>query len=79
MIAKEELERLVRAALPDAQVEARDLTGQADHYELRVVSAAFEGRSLVERHRMVYAPLEGPLKGPLHALTLKVYTPKEAP
>jgi stress-induced morphogen len=77
MIAREELERLVKGALPDAEVAARDLTGGQDHYELTVVSPAFEGRSLVERHRMVYAPLEGPLKGPLHALTLKVYTPKE--
>jgi stress-induced morphogen len=77
MIAKEELERLVREAFPGARVEARDLTGASDHYELVVVSQAFEGRSPLERHRMVYAPLAEPLKGPLHALTIRASTPNE--
>jgi stress-induced morphogen len=79
MITREELERLVKEALPDARVEARDLTGGRDHYELLVVTDAFEGRSPIERHRMVYAPLAEPLKGPLHALTLRTYTRKEQP
>jgi stress-induced morphogen len=78
MIAKAELERMVAAALPGARVSARDLTGGEDHYELTVISEVFEGRSLVERHRMVYGPLAEPLKGPLHALVLKTFTPKEA-
>jgi stress-induced morphogen len=79
MIAKTALEKLVTDAFPDARVSARDLTGGSDHYELTVVSEAFAGRSLVERHRLVYAPLAEALKGPLHALVLKTYTPKEAP
>jgi stress-induced morphogen len=79
MIEKDELERLVKSALPDARVAAVDLTGARDHYRLVVISAAFEGRSLLERHRIVYAPLAEPLKGPLHALTLETYTPGERP
>jgi stress-induced morphogen len=79
MIAKTALERLIADAFPGARVSARDLTGGNDHYELTVISEAFDGRSLVERHRLVYAPLAEVLKGPLHALVLKTYTPKEAP
>ena len=78
MIEPSEIERLVTAALPGARARARDLTGTLDHYELLVVSAAFSEKSLVERHRLVYAALAEPLRGPLHAVTLKTLTPDEA-
>lgn len=75
---KEEIEAKIRAALPDARVELRDLTGTADHWEALVVSAAFAGKSLIERHRMVFAALSEEMKGPIHALSLKTRTPEEA-
>jgi stress-induced morphogen len=78
MIAGQEIERLVAAAIPGARVAARDLTGTLDHYELLVVSDTFAGAPLVERHRRVYASLAEPLRGPLHALTLKTLTTEEA-
>jgi stress-induced morphogen len=78
MIEAKELERLVEAAIPGAQATARDLTGSLDHYELMVVAAAFAGKNPVERHRMVYGALTEPLKGPLHAVTIKARTPEEA-
>ncbi len=78
MFPAKEIEKLVAEALPGAKVVARDLTGGADHYELTVVTEVFEGLSLMERHRMVYAPLAEPMKGPIHALTLKTQTPAEA-
>ena len=68
----------IQAALPDAQVELRDLTGTEDHWEATIVSAAFEGRSLIERHRMVFDALGDEMNGPIHALSLKVYTPDQA-
>jgi stress-induced morphogen len=68
----------IRVAIPDAQVEMNDLTGTKDHWEATIVSAAFEGKNLVQRHRMVFAALEEEMKGPIHALTLKVYTPEQA-
>jgi len=68
----------IRAALPDARVELTDLTGTEDHWKATVVSAAFAGRSLLERHRMVMAALEDEMKGPIHALTLDVKAPDEA-
>ena len=68
----------IRAALPDAEVELVDLTGTADHWQASVISAAFEGQTLMQRHRIVMSALADELKGPIHALTLNVMTPTEA-
>ena len=68
----------IRAVIPDAQVELQDLTGTADHWKATIVSAAFAGNSLLQRHRLVMAALAEELKGPIHALTLDVKTPEEA-
>jgi stress-induced morphogen len=67
----------IRAALPDAQVELQDLTGTKDHWKATIVSAAFAGKSLIARHRLVMAALADEMKGPIHALTLDVKTPDE--
>ena len=67
----------IRGVLPDAQVELQDLTGTADHWKATIVSAAFAGKSLLVRHRMVMAALADEMKGPIHALTLDVKTPEE--
>ena len=65
-------------ALPGSEVEVRDTTGTGDHFEARVVSPAFTGKSMVEQHRQVYAPLDPWLKsGELHALALKTYSPEQ--
>lgn len=67
----------IRAALPDARVELTDLTGTEDHWQATVISSAFAGKSLIERHRMVMAALAVEMKGPIHALTLHVKAPDE--
>jgi stress-induced morphogen len=74
---KQDIEAKICGALPDAVVELRDLTGTEDHWEAVIVSNAFAGKSLIERHRMVFAALAEEMKGPIHALTLKTYTPAE--
>jgi stress-induced morphogen len=66
------------AALPDARVTLKDLTGTEDHWQAEIVSAAFAGKSLIQRHRLVMAALAEEMKGPIHALTLEVKTPDEA-
>lgn len=68
----------IRASLPDALVELKDLTGTEDHWQATVISAAFSGRSLIERHRLVMAALAEEMRGPIHALTLDTKTPGEA-
>lgn len=79
MIEPSEIERLIREAIPDAEVDVNDLTGTRDHYSVTVVSEAFDGKLLIKRHRMVNAALEEPLRnGALHALQLETLTPTEA-
>ena len=68
----------IRTKLPDAQVELTDLTGTEDHWKATVISSAFAGKSLIDRHRLVTSALAEELKGPIHALTLDVKTPDEA-
>jgi stress-induced morphogen len=75
-MAPESVRRLLLATLPDAEIELVDLTGTEDHYEARIVSQAFEGKTLIEQHRLVYRALGDAIHGPIHALALKTYTPK---
>ena len=67
----------IRVALPDADVVMKDLTGTEDHWEARVISSLFTGKSLMQRHRMVMAALAEEMKGPIHALSLDTKTPDE--
>ena len=72
MITHDDIEGLIRAALPDALVQTHDRTGTRDHYNVRVVSSAFAGKPLLDQHRMIYAALAGALgDGRLHAVELK--------
>jgi len=67
---REEIEKLIRDALPDARVEVRALADDGDHYEAVVVSASFAGLSKVKQHQLVYGALKGRIGGELHALAL---------
>lgn len=70
-----EIEALIKAALPDATVEIRDLAGDGDHYQALVTSAAFSGKSRVQQHKLVYEALGGRMGGELHALQLTTAVP----
>ena len=71
-----DIERLIKAALPDATVTIKDLAGDGNHYEATVVSPAFNGKSRVAQHQMVYDALGGRMGGELHALALTTSAPK---
>ncbi len=73
-----EIERLIKAAFPDARVEITDLAGDGDHYAATVATAAFKGKSRVQQHQMVYAALKGNMGGQLHALALTTQIPADA-
>ena len=66
-----QIERLIKEALPDAEVRIEDLRGDGDHYAAYVVSAAFKGKTRVEQHQMVYQALGGKMGSELHALALQ--------
>ena len=70
-----EIDALIKAALPDAQVTIEDLAGDGDHYAATVVSEAFRGKSRVQQHQMVYAALSGRMGAELHALALQTSAP----
>ena len=74
----QEIELLIREALPDAQIHIDDLRGDGDHYAARVVSASFAGKSRVEQHQMVYRALRGRMGDQLHALALQTSVPADA-
>jgi stress-induced morphogen len=74
----DEITAKIRAVLPDAAVSLEDLTGTADHWKATIVSAAFAGKSLLERQRLIHAALAEELKGPIHALAMDTWTPDEA-
>ncbi len=74
-MAAADIEALIRAALPDARVEIRDLAGDGDHYAAHVLSAAFAGKSRVAQHKLVYEALGGRMGGELHALQLTTAAP----
>ncbi len=70
-----EIEAMIKAALPDAKIEIKDLAGDGDHYAATVVSSAFAGKTRVQQHQMVYAALKGNMGGVLHALALTTLAP----
>ncbi len=74
-MAADQIEAMIRAALPDAEVAITDLAGDGDHYSAHVVSAAFAGKSRVAQHQLVYKALGGRMGGDLHALQLTTAVP----
>jgi stress-induced morphogen len=70
-----EIERRIKAALPDAQVIMVDLAGDGDHWAARVTSAAFAGMSRVQQHKLVYQAIGDTVGGDLHALALQTFLP----
>jgi stress-induced morphogen len=72
----DEIERLIKSQIPDAEVTIRDLAGDGDHYAATVIAASFRGKSRVQQHQMVYDALRGQMGGALHALALQTGVPE---
>jgi stress-induced morphogen len=76
----QEIEDLIRAALPNAQVTITDLAGDGNHYAAEVIDPSFKGMNRVQQQRAVYAALKGRMDGPsgdLHALALTTKAPED--
>ncbi|HEC59804.1 hypothetical protein LCGC14_0855900 [marine sediment metagenome] len=69
-----DIQKMIEAGLPDATVEVLGDDGQ--HFEARVVSPSFAGKSLIAQHKMVYATLGNSFESALHALALKTSAPR---
>jgi len=78
VITQDTLTDYIRRAMPDAAVTMIDKTGTMDHLKVMVVSDAFQGKNLLDRHRLIYQALDAPLKdGRIHALELTARTKDE--
>lgn len=75
MISVSDVRALLLQAFPEADIELVDLTGTQDHYQARIVSSAFESKTPIEQHQLVYGALGAAMHGPIHAFALKTYTP----
>ena len=71
-----DIERLIKARIPDADVTIRDLAGDGDHYAATVIAESFRGKSRVQQHQLVYEALKGQMGGVLHALALQTGIPE---
>lgn len=76
MISVPDLIQLVTDTIPDAEVQCMDKTGMRDHYIIHVTSKEFEGKNVMERHRLVQSCLTPAMQdGRLHAAEIKTATP----
>jgi len=66
----EEIERLIKESIPDAEISIEDLAGDENHYSATIKSKIFTGKTKIEQHKMVYKALKGKMGNELHALSL---------
>lgn len=75
MISQTDVIALIHVQYPDAKVDILDKTGMSDHFIIRVVSPAFDGINLMDRHRLVMQCLEPAMRdGRLHAAEIQTAT-----
>ena len=67
----EEIKKLIKASMPDAEISIEDLAGDENHYSATIKSKIFSGKSKIEQHKLVYDALKGKMGNELHALALK--------
>ena len=72
-----EIENLIKASLPDAEITITDLAGDNNHFSAHITSSLFEGKSRIQQHKMVYDALGDKMGGILHALSVKTSIKKE--
>jgi acid stress-induced BolA-like protein IbaG/YrbA len=70
----EDIRRYIEQGLPCDALEVR---GDGQHFEALIVSPAFEGKTRVQRHQLVYAALGERMREEIHALSMKTLTPRE--
>ena len=66
-----EIKKLIKESLPDSLIDIQDLAGDGNHYSATITSSAFNGKSRIEQHRIVYTALKGKMGNELHALAIK--------
>jgi len=75
MVTPEDIRGYIEAGLPCSEVQ---VAGDGQHFQALIVSAAFQGKSRVQRHQLVYAALGERMREEIHALSMRTLTPEEA-
>ncbi|MBD1842341.1 BolA/IbaG family iron-sulfur metabolism protein [Cyanobacteria bacterium FACHB-63] len=76
MISPDQVEAMIKAGLPDAQVTA--VSPDGEHFEVTVISPVFAGKRRVQQHQLVYGAVQQAMASEaIHALSLNTYTPEE--
>lgn len=70
----EDIKRMIETGMPGSEAH---VTGDGTHFEATVIAADFDGKSLLQKHRLVYATLGASMGGAIHALSIRAYTPEE--
>ena len=74
MLTPDTLKNYIIAALPCAHIEVE---GDGQHFYATIVSAEFQGLSMIKQHQRVYAALGDRMKAEVHALSMKTYSPEQ--
>ena len=69
-LKSEEIKRLIKETMPDAEIIIQDLAGDDNHYSATIKSKVFNGKSKIEQHKMVYKSLKGKMGNEVHALSI---------
>ena len=69
-LKEEEIKKLIKESIPDAEITIQDLAGDQNHYSATIKSKVFVGKSKIEQHKLVYKALKGKMGNELHALAL---------
>jgi len=75
MVTPESIKSGIEAKLATERVE---VIGDGQHFQALIVSAAFDGKSRIQRHQLVYAALGERMREEIHALSMRTLTPEEA-
>ena len=68
---------MIKQAIPNSEVNVVDLKGTGDHFSALIISDAFEGVSLVDRHKMIYNSISDVMTTKIHAMQIKTLTKNE--
>ena len=69
-IQKEEIKKLIMTAIPDADIDIKDLMGDNNHYSAVIKSKVFKGMSKINQHKLIYKSLKGKMGNELHAFSI---------
>ena len=70
-ISESKLKIILQDKFPDAKLIINDLVGDQNHYSLEIHSNIFQGKTLIQQHKLVKKALSDLLKEELHAITIK--------